>query len=350
MSESPGESAPLDPKLLGGSHRMRKGSSVAAFASITAAAVLLSACAGGGGNVVAASRPQSGLSPTGIANFHGFRGAPASVHPAIHQRKVGPKVLFVDDLIANQVEIFANMGFTSDGSITQSIDGPDGNWVDKSGNLYVANYKAANISEYAPGASGPTFTYASGMLDPVAVTTDRQGNVYEADFTGNYVNEYNQGADAVVATCILGGSVEGVAVDATGDVFVDYYTGSLGEITEFVGGLSGCVGTVLGVTVGYPGGMVLDRNAYLIVCDQTAPAVDVIKPPYGNVNFQLGLGWKQPFHATISRATKEIYVADAGAADVQVLKYPSGANVTTLNSANGITLPMAAVDGENFTP
>jgi hypothetical protein len=331
---------------------MRKSLRVFVFAAVAGPAILLCACTSGGGSFAAPSSENSSLSRSGLANVQAIRRPPAGARPSAHQRKLGPKYLYVSDLGANAVEIFANAGFTNAGNITESIDGPDGSWVDKNGNLYVANYKGVNISEYAPGASTPTFTYASGMSDPVNVTTDAQGNVYEADYAGNYVNEYNQDTDAVVATCSLGGAVEGVAVDGAGDVFVDYYTGSVGAFTEFVGGLglSGCVGTTLGVTIGFPGGMVLDKNGALVVCDQTAPALYVIKPPYGSVKFHLGTGWKQPFHVTYSRALKEAFVADVATASVQVLKYPSGINVTTLNSANGLALPMSAVDGENFVP
>lgn len=334
---------------------MRKSLRVFASAAITAATVVLSACAGGGGGLIAAdngssSLTRSGLAPSGLANVQGVHRPVASAHRDAHRRMTGPKFLFVSDLGANDVDIFANAGFTNAGSISDSIEGPDGDWVDKHGNLYVANYKGRSITEYARGANTPTFTYASGMGDPVGVTTDALGNVYEADFAGGYVNEYNQGTDTVVASCSPGGSVEGVAVDPSGNVFVDYFNGSLGSFVKYAGGLSGCAGTVLGVTIGYPGGMVMDKTGALIVCDQTAPAVDVIKPPYGSVKYQLGTGWIQPFHVTYNLVLKEAYVADFGAGAVQVLQVPSGTNVTTLNSTNGLVQPTAAVDGENYVP
>jgi hypothetical protein len=329
---------------------MRLSLEVFASTAITAATVVLSACAGGGSGLIAAGNGTPSLARSGLANVESVHRPVATAHRGAHRRMTGPKFLYVSDLGANDVQIFANAGFTNAGSITDSIDGPDGNWVDKSGNLYVANYKARNITEYARRASTPTFVYASGMDDPVGVTTDALGNVYEADFAGGYVNEYNQGTDAVVATCSPGGAVEGVAVDASGNVFVDYYNGSVGAFVEYVGGLSGCAGTVLGVTIGYPGGMVMDKTGALIVCDQTAPAVDVIKPPYGSIKYHLGTGWIQPFHVTFNLVLKEAYVADFGAAAVQVLEVPSGLNVTTLNSTNGLVQPIAAVDGENYIP
>jgi hypothetical protein len=320
---------------------------LAAAASVAS----LAACSSGGsgGLSTAPNLSRSGIANAGLIR-HGLPIVPQRVRP---DKGGGPKELFVDDLGKNAVKIFANSSWARKGSVTKGIDGPGGNWVDKTRrNLYVANYQADNITEYAPGAKVPTFTYASGMNDPVGVTTDFAGNVYEADFAGGFVNEYSQHSDAVMATCSPGGSVEGVAVDNSANVFVDYYTGSEGRIIEYFGGLSasGCVGKVLGVRFKYPGGMVLDQKGDLYVCDQLAPSVDFISYPYKSVTKQLGSGWVQPFHVTASRSLAQIYVADYGAGDVQVLAIPKGKLVATLGPGDGLSMPSGAVDGVNLAP
>lgn len=320
---------------------------LAAAASVAS----LAACSSGGsgGLSTAPNLSRSGIANAGLIR-HGLPIVPQRVRP---DKGGGPKELFVDDLGKNAVKIFANSSWARKGSVTKGIDGPGGNWVDKTRrNLYVANYQADNITEYAPGAKVPTFTYASGMNDPVGVTTDFAGNVYEADFAGGFVNEYSQHSDAVMATCSPGGSVEGVAVDNSANVFVDYYTGSEGRIVEYFGGLSasGCVGKVLGVRFKYPGGMVLDQKGDLYVCDQLAASVDFISYPYKSVTKQLGSGWVQPFHVTASRSLAQIYVADYGAGDVQVLAIPKGKLVATLGPGDGLSMPSGAVDGVNLAP
>ena len=77
-----------------------------------------------------------------------------------------------------------------------------------------------------------------------------------------------------------------------------YWNGSSGKITEYSGGLSGCSGTVLGATVAFPGGMVLDKNSNLVICDQNAEAVDIIKPPYSRISGTLGSGYSDPTTVT----------------------------------------------------
>jgi hypothetical protein len=174
--------------------------------------------------------------------------------------------------------------------------------------------------------------------------------VYEADYyDGAYgpVNEYKQGSNTVVASCSPGGAVAGVAVDRRDDVFVDYNTTSGGKITEYKNGLKDCKGKVLGASFSFVGGMVIDKNRKLLVCDQIGAAVDVIAPPYTKISGTLGSGYGDPTHVTINKKNNLAFVTDVGNANVQVVKYPSGANVATLGTANGLVDPISAVDGLN---
>jgi DNA-binding beta-propeller fold protein YncE len=131
---------------------------------------------------------------------------------------------------------------------------------------------------------------------------------------------------------------------------VAYEASSGGKITEYTGGLSGCSGTVLGVSLEYPGGMVIDKKGNLVVCDQDAEAVDIIASPYSSVTGTLGSGYDDPFHVTINKKNKQAYVANYAGFDVFVLSYPAGAVKATLNTSNGLSSPAAAVDSQNYNP
>jgi len=335
-----------------------KHPAILGLVTASAAVAMLSACSGAGSQGASSTLPgsvsqsqqrndlsRSGISPKNLEVQRVLHSLGVRVSPD----KKAAKDLFVSDFGTGAEEILANKTWTNTGSITDGIDGPDGNWVDKKGNLYVANYGGADITEYHKGSTSPSFTY-SGVEDPVAVTTDSKGNVYEGDFEGGYVTEFPQGSNSITAQCSPGGDVEGVAVDKSGNVYVAFLDGSSGRVVEYSGGLSGCSGTTLGVTVEFPGGMVLDKKSNLVLCDQDADAVDIIAPPYSSVTGTLGSGYSDPFHVTVNKKNNQAYVANFGDFEIDVLSYPAGASKATLGSANGLSEPASAVDSQNYNP
>jgi hypothetical protein len=336
-------------------------------------AALLSACSNGVSQGTSSGLPstggasqskgltdpmRSGVAPKFLGMIRHSHAAKRGVHPDLFTNHV----VYVDDFGSGVAEVVKyNHWAIDEGTVSSGVNGPDGNWVDKPvmgvRNYYIANYGNPNITEYDVQGN-LEFTYSAGIADSIGVTTDKTGNVYEADFNytvpgGGYVNEYKQKSNTVTATCSPGGSVEGVAVDKHGNVFVDYNLSAGGAaITEYVHGLtaSGCVGNVLPITLGFAGGMAFDKQGDLVACDQTAPAVDIIAPPYTSVTGTLGSGWLDPFHVTIDMAGTRAYVTDNAAADVEVLNYPAGTVITTINSTStsGIVDPSSAVDEHNL--
>ena len=271
--------------------------------SIGAAAAVLAGCSGGSQGT-SSTIPGSGMTQN-IARPLSDLGAVPARH---HHRYAGLRDLYVADPGKNAVEILANGTYKNVGSISNGISGPIPNFLDKKGNLYVANanFSAPNIREYAPGATSPSFTYTAGMTDPVGVSVDRAGNVYETDHYGGFVNEYAQGTNAVLNSCTLANPV-GVAVDASGDVFVDVDNTNGTNIIEFFGLTKRghpprCQFTTLGVTLHFGGGMVLDNNNDLVVCDQTLESVDIIDPPYSSVTRTLGGYYIDPYDVTLNKS------------------------------------------------
>jgi DNA-binding beta-propeller fold protein YncE len=329
-----------------------------------AAAAILGGCSGtsqgpsstlpGAGSGPYSSRSYSDLARTGVSpKYFAMLRLGLSPTPARKHRKKykGERDLYVSDFGTGGVVVLKNKTYTEVGTITDGVDGPDGDSIDAKGNFYQSNYAGDSITEYAPGGTSPTTTYNASMIDPIGVGVDKKGNVYETDYDdgegSGFVNEYAQGSNTVTETCSPGGSVEGVAVDKSGDVFA-YYNGTSGaKITEYKGGLKGCTGTVLSPTFEFAGGMAIDKNGDLIVCDQDADEVEVIDPPYTSVTKVLESG-DLPFHVAINEDNKLVFVASDSDADVQVIDYATGTVVDTLSSGeDGLSDPAAAVDGPN---
>jgi DNA-binding beta-propeller fold protein YncE len=332
---------------------MRTSSAV--WTAAVAAATLLAGCSGespGTGSTI----PGSGMTQNSARPLSDLGVAPARHH----HRYLGLKDLYVADITNNAIEILANGTYKNVGSISYGISYPVDDFLDKKGNLYVANaYPYSNIMEYAPGKTTPSFTYNAGMFGPQGVSVDGAGNVYEVDFSLGSVNEYAQGSNVVLHTCPVA-NPEGVAIDASGNVFVDALNTALNgtNIIEYIGGLIKrghpyrCQPTTLGATLVFGAGMVLDNNNDLVVCDQNgnSPAVDIIAPPYSRITRTLGSGYSDPYHVTLNKSNALAFVADAGLDEVFVYAYKTNTLVATLGSGNGLAAPFSAVDGPNAVP
>jgi hypothetical protein len=316
-----------------------------------ALAALLAGCGGAGmQNTPSAPTGNDLQSHVSTVNTQHLSGAalqaqykqPATqlnMHP--NAINLGLKQLAVSDLGTDGVEIL-NKGGTETGTISNGLSGPDGDWYDTKSNLYVADYKSVDVQEYAPKATKPTFTYSAKLIDPVGVTTDKKGDVFVADLddggSSGTITEYAPMSNTGAHQCLVGGAAEGVAVDKKGDVFASYNGATGGALVEFKGGLKGCTGTTLGASLNYAGGLVLDKKSDLVVCDQSPPAIDIIKPPYSSVSSTI-TGFTDPFHVALNAKNTLVFVADPSAANVVVDKYPTGSSYTTLGSSNGLSDP-----------
>ncbi|MGB6601701.1 MAG: hypothetical protein WBE77_11525 [Candidatus Cybelea sp.] len=233
------------------------------------------------------------------------------------------------------------------GVITNGINGASDVFVDKQGNLYVANSSSPNVAEYSPGATSPTFYYSAGMSAPSAVTVDAHGNVFEGDNNGA-VNEYFQGYNVLAASCHVGGSqggvVVGIAVDSAGDVFINLYSpGYSNFIFEYFGGLGSCYrgyATRVPQSVGH---IALDAESNLLVL--VGGAVYVFDPPYTSLSSTIGSGFSDAVDVKLNRANTQAFVTDSTSHTVTVVSYPGGSNVRALGSSKGLINPYAAVDG-----
>jgi DNA-binding beta-propeller fold protein YncE len=300
------------------------------------ATVLFAGCSG----------TQPSVSPSGTSN--------AVASSRARHAYAGLHALYVADYGYGIIFVIPNDG-GQETEITDGINGPQADFLDAAGNLYVANATGVNVAEYAPGATSPSFVYSAGMVFPINVAVDRNGNVYEADYgtlkegSTGFINEYAQNSNTVVQTCSFSGRGEGIALDPSGDVFASYNVPRMGgRFVEYKGGLSGCKATPLHVLAHGAGGIAVDKNANLIVVDQVSGRVKVFPPPYRHDQRRLGYGYYDPFHVHINRRNTRVYVSDAGDAVVDAIDYQTGRIVGKYSYFNyGLGQPFDAVDGPN---
>lgn len=296
---------------------------------------------------------QGGTSNQGTVFEYAPAASPPDAQPAT--RYPGLKDLYVADYGAG-IMLLKNDGYSRDGVITDGVSGPYGATLDRSGDLYVANRTGGNVTEYAPGASEPSFAYSAGMINPLSVNVDRKGDLFETDRPiyrgGDTVNEYRQHSNAPLHSCTVPG-IWGVAIDPAGNVFVDYYvSGHGGSLAEFKGGLAGCSATTLGAQVDSAGGIALDDKDDILVADFDREKVDVIAPPYGAVTRRIGHDLGSPQSVSIDRSNKRLFVSTSYTlrSVVYVLDYATGQKIRRLATREEIGDPTAAVDGPNAVP
>jgi hypothetical protein len=301
--------------------------------------------------------PPSGSLVTAASDTQSARGTSfrAPFASPLLSRNTNTKTLYVTDNSSNSVQLFANGTWSPTGTISNGVSSPSGDWIDTQGNLYVANQQQYNgafdVQEYAPNGSSPEFTYSSGLAsaEPTAVATDRSGHVFVATSEGqNYpggVVEYNQEQNTVLYSCATHRAVDGVGVDKNNDVFIDTVGYSFeGSILEYKSGLNGCNASTLSVRLVSAGGMAVDAEGRLVVCDPRAQSVDIIPPPYSAVSRYLGSGYVNPVSVSINGRNDKAFVADEGAGTVDILRYPHGKHIATLS---GFGVPLGAVDSPN---
>lgn len=255
--------------------------------------------------------------------------------------------IYVSDFKANDIVIFSSKTYKQIGTITQGLLSPDGEWIDRHGNLYVANGGAANILEFGPGQTTPKMTYTAGIAGTFRVVTDKHGNVYGVNDNGghypNLINVYPQGVNKVKRQYLINGDVSDLTFDGSGNMYVDVdIQGSVnsGYILEYSPGST--QGEQLGVQTGWAFSMVMDRQKNLVLGDRNSGTIDIIPPPYSKIGSQIS-GFAAPYSLAFNPSATKLYVVDLSAYSLQpivdVLQYPSGKLITQLGPANGLSYP-----------
>jgi hypothetical protein len=293
-------------------------------------------------SLAACSNGSSSGAPTGLAGDP--MGIPswdvAALGRASSQRRdaapaaKGGALLFVSDVNANAVDIFAQKTRKADGSITSGIAGPDGIYDDASKNLYVTNTGTSTVLAYPNGSTKPSVTYSDGIQDAVDVVVGLDGTVYAANYdlgSGGSIVEYKKGSTEPSLQIPLATGVLGLTLDASNNLYACANTtdGGDGGIFRFAPGSS--TGKNLGISLGYCGGLRFDKMGDLVVADQINSVIDVFPPGKVIAKRRITTNLVHPYHIAFNRSRSILYVADYGTKSVHVFKYASGSPEPDIN-------------------
>lgn len=204
------------------------------------------------------------------------------------------------------------IGATNATGIAASFDFPTGVAVDTSGNVYVADYGNNLIRKINLGGAVSTLAgggvccstngtgTAASFSDPEGVAVDASGNVYVADEASALIRKITPGG--AVTTLAGGGSgtatngpgtiasfsiPEGVAVDSSGNVYVADTGNSLirkitpgGAVTTLAGSGSNGASNATGTAASfyYPQGVAVDASGNVYVADSANALIRKITP------------------------------------------------------------------------
>ncbi len=182
-------------------------------------------------------------------------------------------------------------GYNSDGiqATAAELDYPQGVYIDKAGNVYIADVDGARIRKVntagvistvagtgTPGYNGDGIQATAAELhNPATVSMDAAGNLYIPDYYNNEVREVNVStgiitsvagngtggfnSDGIQATASELYNPTGVTLDASGNIYItDYSNGRIREVNAS----TGIISTVAGDgTEGYTGDGILATSA-----------------------------------------------------------------------------------------
>jgi hypothetical protein len=279
-------------------------------------------CAGACGALVLA-----GCSAASQSTAPPLTGSPATRVP----KKM--KLVYVTDYNASVVLIYkqGDTGAGPIGEIVTGINSPQGDAVDKSGTLYVANEGNSTVTEYPPGASTPSVTLSSSISRPLDVSVDSSGIVYVMEGSAGKILEFKPGSTSPDATVSITHPADGT--NAKNDDLYVTNNSSGGHVARCKPLATSC--TDLGITVGYAQGVALDLHGNLLVGDIYGQVIDIYKSGQTNPYRQISTPFESPSKLALDRNDATLYQADPANFAVELYNYKQGTQESSFTFGSG---------------
>ncbi|MBV9102482.1 MAG: hypothetical protein JO060_02770 [Candidatus Eremiobacteraeota bacterium] len=217
------------------------------------------------------------------------------------------------------------------GSVT-GFKNPQGIFVDRHRNLWVADQAAHAVYEFAPGNPTPIKTLQDTVGSPVDVAVnDRTNTAYVSNFVqGNSqpgaIEVYAHGSTTPTSTLTDPYMTYAFydALDDQGNLYVTFLhtngpTG-VGGVDEWIGGSGTAMN--LGITLQAPGGIQTTSTGALLICDQALPACGDFAPGSTTMTDAFATKDIDPFAIALDRDERHAFIEDTGSGQLQRWAYP----------------------------
>ncbi len=255
------------------------------------------------------------------------------------EAKTARRLLYWGNFSTSTVTIYKEAAVPKEvGKIADGINEPEQLFVDGSHNLWVTNLGNDTITEYASGKTSPRFTISEDIANPTGIVVDSKGTVYCANVGNDTVTEYPKGQTAPSVTIPMSSAPEYLAIDSSDDLYVSTAAG----VFEFAPGSSN--GTNLGLSIGSPGAIEVDRSGNIILVDTSAATIDLFPAGQTSPSKQITVSAGSPYSLALAKNEEQLYVSvdviSVGFV-IQQLAYPNGLSLKTNISLGAGDWPLA---------
>jgi hypothetical protein len=326
---------------------------------ILAAMALLAGC-GGGATQIGSSGPtqQSALRPGTEGHSTRLRGSTLAVrHPgtlvvhADHSKsRMAPgagnnSLLYISDAGTDDVYVYDYPSGAPAGTLT-GFDEPQGECVDKAGDVYITSTQAAEVLEYKHGGTTPIATLKDPGESPIGCAYDATtGDIAVSNITSGsggrgsvsiYLKGHTTPSSIISTNAFI--EIYFLSYDSQGNLFLDAIDESgvvhFGEIVS--GGSSITEFDVPGLNIGFPGNVQVDSGV-LTVGDQDSAVIYQITNNSVSGTTPL-TGSSDVVQYFIDGGT--VVGPDAGNADAEFYNYPAGGSPT--KTITGLSEPIGS--------
>lgn len=326
--------------------------SLPALGAVAAAAILLStACSGAGSKAIPpvglTSEAQGGdiLSLSGEPLASPGVVAPLGTSSSLNNPwlahltssiPLNIAVLYVSGATCHCVLVYSQRGTDQAPiGIINGIRNPRGLFVDKEGELYVANSNAHVVQIFEEGDLRKPVETLTGTTNPSDVTRDGDSSdstIYVVNQSrSNNISVYAHGSTTPTSYLYANANIyiDSVALDANHNLYAGYGDVNGGEIDEFKNGSTQPIKIQM-PPLRYSGGIQIDTTNDLLLADPVAPATDVLaigqKTPEFQFNQEGG-----PYYVALDKRERHVYVSDALDLKVREYTYPGGVLLDTIS-------------------
>ena len=191
----------------------------------------------------------------------------------------GQNLLYVTTAYNKDVEVYSYPGGKHEGTLT-GFNSPQGECVDKKGNIWITDFAGSDIVEYAHGGTSPIATLYDTNQDPSGCAIDpKTGDLaatstFPASGSGAGTVAIYKNASGTPTTYTDPNIVNYYfcGFDTKGNLFVDGLNSSSVEVASFSTHTHAFTNITLDEAILSPGGVQWD-NQYLAIGDQGTPII-----------------------------------------------------------------------------